>query len=122
MANNLTPYGANAILDGTAMPATLYVQLHVGNPGTSGSANIAAEADRVSFTRAAAAGGATSNAGSLLWEAIPANETITHISIHDAAAAGNCWWVGDNADLVVEAGNNIVISAGALDLAFTVWS
>ena len=51
---NWSTYGANAILDGTAMPATLYAKLHIGNPGAAGTSNPAAETSRKSFTRVAA--------------------------------------------------------------------
>ena len=38
-----TTYGANAILDGTPVPATLYAKLHVGDPGVNATANPATE-------------------------------------------------------------------------------
>jgi hypothetical protein len=34
-------YGANAVLDGTAIPATLYFKLHVGNPSAAGTSPLA---------------------------------------------------------------------------------
>lgn len=120
---NLSEFAANAILDGDPMPTTLWVQLHVGDPGVTGVANVAAEDRRMSFTRTAAAAGACSNAGSMLWDSIPDDETITHISIHDDESAGDAWWIGDaTSDLIVTTGNNIALSAGALDLSLLFWS
>ncbi len=87
----LSTYGANAVLDGTAMPATLYAKLHIGNPGAAGTANPAGETTRKAFTRAAASGGATSNVAALTWTAVSTSEDYSHITIWDASSAGNCW-------------------------------
>lgn len=124
MAGNLTTYGANAILDGTAMPATLYVKLHLGNPGVNAIANAATETTRQSFTRDAASGGATQNAAQIQWLNYPASETITHISLWDAASSGNPWWVAARAGggIAVTAAQTVSIDDTDLDLAFTLWS
>lgn len=118
---NLSTYGANAILDGTAMPATLYLELHTGNPTAAGTAN-SAGLDRKSFTRAAAAAGASSNVAELLWSAPPA-ATVSHATVWDALSGGNCWWVGAlDAIQVFDGVLDFVIVAGDLDLSFGVWS
>lgn len=119
---NLSTYGANAILDGTAMPATLYAQLHVGNPSAAGTANVATETDRVSFTRGAASAGATSNAAALTWAGVAGTEDYSHITIWSASSGGNCWFVGALTANAVTAGDTFEIGAGDLDLSFTIWS
>jgi hypothetical protein len=121
---NLTPWAANAILNGTAMPATLWVQLHTGNPGTNGTANVAADDRRRSFTRTTATGGTCSNAALIEWLSAPATEDLTHISIHDASTAGNAWWVGEINDAPVSAvaGQATEIALGDLTLTLAVWS
>lgn len=85
---------ANPVLNwlrGVAPPAVagLYVKLHVGDPGASGTANPSAVTARVQATMAPASGGAitlTSMASS--WT-MTATETVSHISVHDDASAGN---------------------------------
>lgn len=119
---NLSTYGANAFLDGTALPSTLYAKLHVGNPGPAGSSNAAGETTRKSFTRGAASSGATSNSGSLAWTAVSTSEDYSHITVWDASTAGNCWFVGTLTAAAVTSGDDFTIAAGDLDLAMTIWS
>ena len=124
MSGNLTTYGANALLNGTAMPATLYVKLHIGNPGVNATANAAAETTRQSFTRDAAAAGATQNAAVIQWFNAAASETVTHLSLWDAASGGNPWWVAPRVGggLVVVATQTITIDDSDLDMAFDLWA
>ena len=60
MSAEFSTFGANSVLDGTGIPATLYLKAHLGNPGAAGTANAAAETTRKAFTRSAASAGATS--------------------------------------------------------------
>lgn len=124
MSGYLTTYGANAILDGTAMPATLYVKLHIGNPGNAAANNAAAETTRQSFTRDAAASGATQNAALIQWFNAAATEVITHLSCWDASSGGNPWWViaRTGGGLSVNATDTITIDDGDLDLQFERWT
>ena len=121
MASLATP-GANALLDGTALPATLYVQLHIGNPGTNGTANVATVTTRKSFTRTAGAAGASENVGLIEWLNYSTVETLSHVSVWSAAAAGTCWFIGDNGDVTPAIGDNVQILAGALDLVCALWT
>ncbi len=121
MASLATP-GANALLDGTALPATLYAQLHTGNPGTNGTANVATVTTRQSFTRTAAAGGVSENASLIEWSNYPTSETITHVSIWSLAVGGVCWFIGNPADVTPTIGDNVQIAAGALDLVCPLWT
>lgn len=85
---------ANTVLDflrGVAPtpPSGLYVKLHVGDPGSAMTANPSVVTTRREATMNAAAGGAmTLSAMSGSW-AMTASETITHISVWDAATGGN---------------------------------
>lgn len=121
---NLSTYGANAILDGTAMPATLYVQLHIGDPTAAGTANVSATTGRRSFTRTAAAAGVADNAALLEWLTPSADEDLTHVTVWDASSGGNCWWVGDIAAAPVEAltVQAIEIPVNTLIFTFDIWS
>lgn len=118
----LSTYGANAFLDGTALPATLYAKLHIGNPGAAGTSNAAGETTRKSFTRGAASSGATSNAGALTWTNVSTTEDYSHITVWDASSSGNCWFVGALTANAVTAGDTFEIAAGDLDLVETIWS
>lgn len=123
---NFSTFGANAVLDGTAVPATLYVKLHIGNPGSAGTANAAAETARKAFTRIAAAAGLTTNAAIVEWLNAAADEDITHVSAWSTVgpAGGNCWFVGPatNGPVVVLAGNTIQIDIGELVMEAGIWT
>ena len=134
MSAEFSTFGANSVLDGTGIPATLYLKAHLGNPGAAGSstpgpagaagtANAAAETTRKAFTRSAASAGATSNPALLQWTSAAATENWTHWTAWDAATAGNCWMVGDlSATVNVAATDTVEIAIGDLDLAVTIWT
>jgi hypothetical protein len=79
-------------LRGTNMtaPTAEYVKLHVGDPGAAGTANAAAgSTTRVVVTHAAPAGGAVALSGTApSWTNGGTSETLTHVSVWDAATAG----------------------------------
>lgn len=129
MSSGLATYGANALLDGTALPQTLYLQPHIGNPGAAGTANVAAETNRKAVTWGAASAGVGVSDIASEWLTVTATETWTHWTLRDAASGGNVWFVGEVLDedlnvnpLSVNAGANVIVEAGAIVLAFTVWS
>lgn len=123
MSAEFSTFGANSVLDGTGIPATLYLKAHLGNPGAAGTANAAAETTRKAFTRSAASAGATSNPALLQWTSAAATENWTHWTAWDAATAGNCWMVGDlSATVNVAATDTVEIAIGDLDLAVTIWT
>ena len=95
MANNLTNYGENSVLNGTAMPATLYMKLHIGTPGEDATTNAAVYTTRTSMTRTTATVGTCTSAADITTTAVSAAETITAVSFWDAATVGNPWWYGD---------------------------
>lgn len=128
MSDLATP-GADAFLAGTALPATLHVQLHTGNPGTNGTANVAAETDRIAINPfgAPTTGGAGFRqiSNTAIEELLNASttENITHVSYWSAASAGTCWFVDALAGtLAVEAGNTVSIAPGASIIRVPVWT
>lgn len=127
MSDLATP-GADAFLNGTALPTTLYVQGHVGNPGTNGTANVAAETDRVPITGWGAAGsggaGFRAKASSVLGEVLnaAANETWTHVTYWSASSGGTCWFVDNIADVTIAIAETIQIDVGAAVIALPVWT
>lgn len=73
-----------------ATPAT-YVQLHTGDPGAAGTANVSAgSTTRPAVTQATPSAGAMSISGTNpAWTNGGTSETLTHVSVWDAATAGN---------------------------------
>lgn len=123
MSAEFSTFGANSVLDGTGIPATLYLKAHLGNPGAAGTANAATETTRKAFTRSAASAGATSNPALLQWTNAAATENWTHWTAWDASTGGNCWMVGDlSATVNVAATDTVEIAVGDLDLAVTIWT
>lgn len=123
MSDFATP-GANAFLDGTALPATLYVQGHTGNPGTNGTNNVAAETDRIAVSSwSVASGGSKSSTALAEILNAAAAETWTHVTYWSAASGGTCWFVEDLAsDVPIEVGDTIQIDAGASTITVPVWA
>lgn len=70
--------------------ATPFVQLHTGDPGNAGTANVSVgDNTRKALTQSAAAGGAIAQSGTApSWTNGETTETITHISIHSAVTSG----------------------------------
>jgi len=117
-----TTYFVNKVMDHSlggvswTPPTTVYLKLHVGNPGPDGTANPAATSSattgtniRKAATWSAAANGLIALAADVTWVAT-AKESISHISGWDAVTAGNCLftdeleeaknlYVGDTFDL-----------------------
>lgn len=68
--------------------AGYYVQLHTGDPGAAGTSNVSAVTTRNQATWNAPAGGSMT-INTIAAFTMTATETISHISIWDAAAGGN---------------------------------
>jgi len=109
---DFTDHGAEQTLQwalgqGTpAPPATLWIQLHIGDPGPTGVDNPAGNTERQQATFGAITSpGATASTGGgdaealtdadIVWEGLAATETYSHISLWDDQAAGNSWYKGD---------------------------
>lgn len=116
--------GANAALDGTAIPSALYVKLHTGNPGTNGTSNAATETRRIAVSAwNAASSGTKTNSAICQLSGAAATESITHVSLWSASSGGTCWFVTAlAAPLSVTAGQLIQIDAGALSITLTPWA
>ena len=115
-------YGANAVLNGTAIPATLYFKPHTGNPGAAGTSNAAGETTRKSFTRSTSTTGTNSNAADIDYTSVSTAEDWTHFTAWDASSGGNCWMVGTVTMNALSVGDNVKIAAGDLDLTLDIWS
>ena len=81
-------------------PTTLYLKLHIGDPGASGNDNPAVNTERlvVTFDPTVSPGVPTDGsavadtAATVTWNDLPATEAYSHISLHDAATGGNAWY------------------------------
>ena len=114
----------NSILDALArntpwtQPAAFCVKLHLGDPGSAGTANAAVETTRKAVTCSAASAGSITNSADITWTSVSTTETYSHVSFWSATSAGT--FLGSD-DLAVAraviAGDNFTISAGSLTLA-----
>lgn len=77
-------------------PASVFIQLHTGDPGANGTANISAgSSTRVAATQTAPAAGQMTINGTLpQWTNGGTSETITHISAWTLAAGGSFQYSG----------------------------
>lgn len=80
----------NAALDAAANVGT-HTQLHTGDPGASGSANVAAGVSRAAITWSAAA--SASKTGTAIWTIPAPGGPYTYMSIWTASSGGT--WCGN---------------------------
>ena len=81
-------------------PATLYVQLHIGDPGSTGIANPALNTERqpITFDTIVSPGIPTDGSadslsvGTVTWSDLPNTEEYSHVSLWDHPTAGNSWY------------------------------
>jgi hypothetical protein len=111
-----------SILNGTAFTAygPLFVQLHVGSPGSAGTANIAGETLRVttgSSPFSAPAGGSTTSANAVAWTGVSTTETYTYVTFWSALTGGVFIASGTITSTAVTAGGNFTIPAGDIAVA-----
>jgi hypothetical protein len=97
----------------STIAAGKFAQLHTGDPGPDCTANVAAQTLRVPV----ALDPAGLNTGPLQWPLCPAVEAFTHVSLWDAATAGNPWLSGPLAAPEPVAANQLFeIAAGKLQV------
>ena len=123
MTVGLSAAQANALLDALLRsvaysdPAAVWIKLHIGDPGSAGTANPATETTRKQATFAAASGGAATTSADLDWTAVAATETYSHWSAWDASSGGNFLFSDAlNSPVSVTSGQDFTIAAGDLDI------
>lgn len=102
--------------DSFAGGATIYIKLHVGDPGDAGTNNAATETTRKAISFAAASGGAISSDDAQTWTNVAGSEDYTHFSLWDHVSAGNCLFTGTMTANAVTAGDTFTIASGDVDL------
>jgi hypothetical protein len=99
-------------------PAAFWVKLHLGDPGSAGASNAAANTSRQQATFSAASAGSMTTSADLTWSSVSTGETYSHISFWDASTSGTFLGSDDLAAArTVAAGDTFVISAGSLTVA-----
>ncbi len=73
---------------------TLFVQLHTGDPGASGTANVSSTTARQALNFGAASAGSQAISGTPSWTnwAGTNGEVVTHISVWSASSAGTFYY------------------------------
>jgi hypothetical protein len=104
---------ANAILD-TFVGTYDYIQLHTGDPGAAGTANVAGNATRKQITWGSAASGVVANSAAVSWSSgeVDTSEDYTHYSLWDASTVGNFGKSGTVTANAVTSGDTFTIPIG----------
>jgi len=117
---------ANSILDAYAKGvsytgnAAFWVKLHLGAPGSAGTANPAVEATRKQVTWGTPSAGHLDNTAAVEWTNVSTTETYTHVSFWTASTAGTFLGSDDlSASAAVTAGDTFRIPIADLDLDIT---
>lgn len=115
-SNYIEPFILEAVFKNgkTAFPAitTVYVKLHTGDPGETGTTNAATETTRQSVSFGTASGGSIVSTGTVSWTNVSTTETITYISFWDNVSAGNCLGSAQlNSPAALQAGDNLDLTS-----------
>ena len=123
MATGLIAAAANGLLDSLGA-AHRWIQLHKGDPGPAGTAQVATETDRMQVTWAAASGGTLTSGGTqpLEWTNVAGSEDYTHFSAWSTQTTGTCGFTGTVTANPVTAGDTFRIAVGGLTATFPVAS
>jgi hypothetical protein len=98
----------------------VWVQLHIGDPGSAGTSNGAAETTRKQASFAAAASRAMTTDAAVEWTNVSTTETYTWISLWDASTSGHFLGRDDlSSSAAVTAGDTFRIPTGDLDMSIT---
>lgn len=127
MATGLASATSAALLDALfnqtnyTAPTALWLQLHVGDPGAAGTANVATENTRKDITSSfsSASGGAVTNDVAITWTGVSGTEDYTHWSMWSASSAGTFYISGTITANAVTTGDTFTIPAGDLDVTLS---
>jgi len=127
MATGLSAYLCNSFLDALGnntsyAVTTVFIKLHVGDPGANGTANAATETTRKSASFGAASAGAITSDADITYTNIAGSQDATHFTAHDNVSAGNFLFSGTITGNAYTAGDTYTISSGNLSASLTVAS
>lgn len=101
--------------------ATLYAQLHTGDPGAAGTSNTCTHTIRQTVSWSAAATGTKSASGSPVcaWTIadLGGNETVSHLSIWSSLTGGTFFFSVDSTDKSVSNTDTLNLTSLAIGLA-----
>lgn len=121
MATSWSSTAGNAALT-TLIGAYTWMQLHVGDPGASGIANVAVETDRIQVDWGSVSAGAVSNEAIVQWVSVAGTEDYTHFTVWTASTAGTFGFSGTITANAVTTGDTFTIAIGDLDVTLTLAS
>ena len=127
MATGLSDYLANKFLDAVGnatnySASNVYVKLHIGDPGSAGTANAATETTRQSVSFSAASSGGLTSDADVSWSNIAGSENATFFTVWDNLTAGNFLFSGTVAGNAYTAGDTFTIPSGSLTVSLTLAS
>lgn len=113
----------NASFNNTSYAVTqAYVKLHVGDPGSAGTANAAVETTRKAVSFGTPTGTSTvtiANDVAVTWTTIAGSEDASHFSLWDAVSGGNYLGSGLNTAGAYVAGDTYDVAIGALTVSLS---
>lgn len=123
MATGIAPLQANTALDAIRTDGP-YVQLHIGDPGSAGTANKATEVTRKAVTFSAASGGVMTNSAQVQWTSIAGSQDATHFSLWRGTGAatdgtGTFCYSGTITANAYSAGDTYTAAASAITLTIS---
>lgn len=122
MPEGLSVALANGLLSGSDAEVADYtwLKLHVGAPGSAGTANAATETTRKQITWGSPASGSMASVtADLVWTSISGSQDATHCTVWDASTAGNFGVSGVITANAYTAGDTLTIPAGSVTASFT---
>ena len=127
MATGLSAYTANNFLNaiGNAIAfsvTTVYIKLHVGDPGINGTTNPAVETTRKAVSFAVASAGSIASDADITWTNIAGSEDATHFTAWDNLTTGNFLFSGTITGNPYTAGDTYTIASGSLTASLTIAS
>lgn len=127
MATGMSAHLANSLLNAlgnnTAYAVTnVYVQLHIGDPGTAGTANTATETTRKAVSFAGASAGSIVSDADVTWTNISGSQDATFFTAWDALTGGSFLFSGTITGNPYTAGDTYTISSGSFTTSLTIAS
>ena len=100
--------------------AAVYIQLHTGDPGSAGTANVATNNTRKTTAWTASSSGSKATNADITWSSVPAGETYSYVSLWDASTNGNYLWSGAlTAAKTVNSGDTFTLTSGQVTVGLS---
>jgi hypothetical protein len=127
MATGISSYLADELLDAVGNASsfsvgTVFIKLHIGDPGANGTSNPATETTRKSASFGAASAGTLTSDADITWTNISGSEDATFFTAWDSLTTGNFLFSGSITGNAYTAGDTYVIPSGSLTVSLTIAS